>query len=119
MKKASGYIIALVLGIIPAFFVVFNSVFSDSNGSVVERLYTFLLVIVSYGILGLIFGFIGRNTSWWWGVLLVIPAILLMIFYTTHEPGTALFSFTYILVSLVTSCLASYLGARLASKRKG
>ena len=64
MKRLMVTIFAFIVGLIPGFFIVFNSVFSDSNGSFNERLFTFLLVIVVYVILGLIFGFIENSKLW-------------------------------------------------------
>jgi len=112
MKKIIGYILALVIGLLPGFFIVFNSVFTDSSGSLWERVLTFILVIFSYGILGLIFGFIGRETSWKWGLWLSAPAVVILVLYSFKEPGTILLNLLYIVLTLASACLASSLGAR-------
>ena len=64
MRRLLMSIYVFIVGLIPGFFIVFNSVFSDSSGSLNERLFTFLLVIVVYVILGFIVGFIPRSKSW-------------------------------------------------------
>ncbi|MCX7921504.1 MAG: hypothetical protein N3B21_05740 [Clostridia bacterium] len=116
MKRAIGYVLAVVIGILPAFFLVFNSVFTDST-SITERLFTFALVMAVYGILGVIFGLAGVNTSWRWGIYLSSSAILILVLYSFKEPGIIPLSLLYAIMAIVSSCTAAYLGSRIALRR--
>lgn len=118
MKKIAGFIAAFILGILPGFFIVFNSVFSDSNGSIIERLVTFVLVIVSFGIPGAILGYIGYRTSWRWGIPLSMPSILILAAYSFKEPGLLLLLLVYAALTIVSSIISSYLGSRLAMRKR-
>ena len=59
VQSLVGFAMAFVEGLVPAFFVNLNSVFSDCNGSLNELLSIFVLIGVSYLLLGLAFGFFG------------------------------------------------------------
>ena len=85
MRKAIITILAFMVGLIPGIFIVFNSVFSDSSGSLNERLFTFLLVIVVYVILGFIFGFIEKSKSRIAWVSLSLPAVIILVLYSFKE----------------------------------
>lgn len=111
MKMISVYALAIVTGILPAFFIVFNSVFSDSSGALGERLFTFLLTAAAYGILGFLFGYFSPSSSVRSGIALSAPAVLILILYTFKEPQTALLSIAYLVVTVITACAASSLGA--------
>jgi|GEM_PF-542062 len=85
MRRLLMSIYVFIVGLIPGFFIVFNSVFSDSSGSLNERLFTFLLVIVVYVILGFIVGFIPRSTSWQLWAILSAPAVMILGLYSFKE----------------------------------
>ncbi|MCX7749442.1 MAG: hypothetical protein N2645_21500 [Clostridia bacterium] len=116
MKKFLGHVLAFLLGILPAFFIVFNSIFSDSSGSVLERLFTFGLVILVYGILGFIFGFISSAETWKWGISLSLPAVFIVLLYSSKELQNLLFNIFYGVLCIGGGCLFSGLGARLKTK---
>ncbi len=118
MKRASGYFLVLILGILPGYFVVFNSVFTDPGGSVSERLLTFLLTAVTYGIPGAILGYIGPATSWRWGIWLTIPALIIVLLYSFREPGLFLLNFAYILLAFASAAGSAYYGASFALRKK-
>jgi hypothetical protein len=107
------YAIALVAGVLAGFFIVFNSVFSDVT-SAGERIFSFVLVVIVYAVLGLIFGYLAG--SWAVSLPLAIPAVLLVLWYTFREPGTLLLNFVYIVVTLAAACLGSYGGATLRTR---
>lgn len=115
MKKALWYLIAFLLGILPGFFIVFNSIFSDPSGKVLERLVTYLLVIVSFGVLGFLLGRTRENPLML-GIMLSLFSLILLVFYLTKEPGTWLLILTYGVLTLGSA----YLGAKWgAPKVKG
>ncbi len=113
MKKAVFAILVFIVGLIPGFFIVFNSVFSDSSGSLYERLFTFLLVLVAYVILGFIFGFIEKRKSWLSWASLSAPAVIILILYSFKETTLIGLSILYALLTLGSSWLGFFLGARL------
>ncbi|MEL1135512.1 hypothetical protein AAC978_10030 [Desulfitobacterium sp. THU1] len=115
MKKVFWYLIAFLLGILPGFFIVFNSVFSDPSGNISERLVTYLLVIVSFGVLGFLLGRT-RENPWMMGTMLSLFSIIILVFYLFKEPGSLLLILSYLVLTFVSS----YLGAKLGvPKAKG
>lgn len=119
MKRAIFYVLAMIIGFVPAFFVVLNAVFTDHNGSVIERAVTFVLVVAAYGILGIVFGIFGPMTSWRWGIWISLPAAVLMLIYSIGEPGTIGLSILYLVLAVVSSCLTSLFSSIVVRKRKG
>src|SRR5438552_13746548 len=111
-SRLLGGVIAVIVAVFPAFFCVFNAVFSDVS-SQGERLLTFALVFAAYAVLGLIFGYVWPGVSYWWGLWLGIPALLILIWYSTHEPGQILLHIAYIAVTIASGCLGGYAGAWL------
>lgn len=115
MKKILWYFIAFLLGVLPGFFIVFNSVFSDPSGNFSERLVTYLLVIVFFGVLGFLLGRTRENPLIL-GVMLSLFTLVLLVFYLFKEPGSWLLILTYGVLTLGSS----YFGAKWgAPKVKG
>lgn len=114
MKKVFIRFLAILIGVLPAFFIVFNSIFTDSNGSLAERMFTFVLVIVAYGVLGVVFGLVAPLASWRWGIWVSVPAALVVILYSIKETDGIFLNLFYIVIALTSGCVASYLGARLS-----
>jgi len=104
---------AFIIGLIPAFFIVFNSVFSDSNGSLNERLFTFLLVIMAYAILGFIFSFIDKNGSWLLWVSLSAPAVIILLLYSFKESNLIGLNILYACLTLGSSWLGTFMREQL------
>lgn len=107
MKKILWYVLACLLGILPGFFIVFNSVFSDPNGRLSERIVTYLLVIVVFGVLGFLLGRTRQNPLLL-GLALSLFSILVLVLYLGKEPG----SLVLVLIYLVLTFGSSYLGAK-------
>ncbi len=112
LKKILIYLSAFLIGIFPGFFIVFNSIFADSNGSIWERLFTFIFVIVIYGVLGFVFGRFTRENPIPLGVALSLPSILLLILYLFKEPQLVGLILLYQVLSIGASCLGSILGVK-------
>lgn len=104
MRKLIIAIIAFLVGVIPGFFIVFNFVFSDSSGSLNERLFTFLLVIVAYGILGLTLSFIEKS-QWLPWVSLSAPAVIILVLYSFKEINLIGLNILYACLTLGSSWL--------------
>lgn len=113
MKRFSVAIFAFIVGLIPSFFIIFNSVFSDSNGSSIERLFTFLLVIMVYVILGLLFGFMVKGKSWLPWVSLSAPAVIILVLYSFKETNLIGLNIFYACLTVGSSWLGFFLGERL------
>lgn len=113
MKRILVYLAAFLIGILPGFFIVFNSVFTDSNGNIGERFFTFLLVIVIFGVLGYLFGRLSSEKSITLGIMLSLPSIILLVLYLFKEPRLG----GLILIYVVLTAGASYLGTTLGARR--
>jgi len=108
MRKAIITILAFIVGLIPGFFIVFNSVFTDSSGNLIERLFTFLLVIVVYVILGFVFGLIEKSKSWLTWVSLSLPAVIILVLYSFKETNLLGLNILYACLTVGSSWLGSY-----------
>jgi hypothetical protein len=117
MKKSIWFIAAFITGLLPGFFLVFNFMFSDII-SLNERILSYLVVIVSYLILGLAFGLAGHDIGWRHGICLSLPAIMLALIYSIKETGTTGINLLYIIAALAPSIIGVQLGARLSRRRK-
>ncbi|MFC1964410.1 hypothetical protein ACFLWG_00160 [Chloroflexota bacterium] len=120
MKKVLIFIehlLAVLVGMPLAFFFVFNAIFSDGT-SIVERFFSFVLIIISYGILGLVFGFIWPKHSWRWGIWISITAFLIVGWYSFRETEHLPLHFSYLVVTAASACLAALAGTRLSAKRR-
>jgi chromate transport protein ChrA len=113
MRNVIIAIFAFIVGLIPGFFIVFNSVFSDSSGSLNERLFTFLLVIVAYVILGFIFGFIEKRKSWLLWVSLSAPAVIILVLYSFKETTLIGLNFLYACLTIGSSWFGSFVRERI------
>jgi hypothetical protein len=111
-------ILAMLIGIIPGFFIVFNSVFSDSNGSFGERAFTFLLVLLSYGLLGFLLGRLTKIKPIILCICLSAPAIIILVLYSFKEPGVIWLNLVYTAIVLVSSWFGGYLGDTLRKNKK-
>lgn len=111
-----GYILAVLAGAPPAFFLVFNAVFAD-GGSILERLLSFGLVVAAYGILGLVFGFVWPRASWRWGIWISIPALIILGWYSSRETERLLLHFLYLVATVAPACLAAFAGTWFSTSR--
>ena len=82
-KKLISIIVTLVIGIVLGFFGVMVSVFSD--GGTYERIITILIILIIYGVLSLIIGFIRPVKPWGHMLALSLPGVVMLIFYTIKE----------------------------------
>ena len=113
-----GYILALVAGCLAAFFVLFNVLFSDII-SPIDRLTTLLLVAVVYGIVGGVFGFGSPGMVWKWALWVDLPAIIIVAWYTTHEPQRWLLHLAYLALSIAATAVGAYAASQLRLRRRG
>ncbi|NLK65847.1 MAG: hypothetical protein GX289_12260 [Tissierellia bacterium] len=109
-KKLISIIVTIIIGIALGFFGVMVSVFSD--GSTYERLITILVILILYGVLSLIIGFIRPVRPWGHMLALSLPGVIMLIFYTIKE-----FNFLYI-VYIVLILLIVFFGTKSGKSLK-
>jgi len=115
MKGFLFYISTFLIGILPAFFIVLNSVYTDSSGKIGERLVTYLLVIAGYGIIGFILGRVMKRMPVVLGTVLSLPAIILLLLYLFKEPTLLGLILSYLVLTVAASWLGTILGVRKSS----
>ncbi|HBW33863.1 MAG: hypothetical protein VR66_11150 [Peptococcaceae bacterium BRH_c23] len=93
------------------------SVYSDSSGSPRERLFTFLLVIATYVILGLIFGLIEKSKPGLSWVSLSAPAVIILVLYSFKELTLIELTILFACLTVGSSWLGSFLSERLRPKK--
>jgi hypothetical protein len=113
--RALSYLLALALGLLAGFFVVFNAVFTD-GGALGERLMTYGIVIVVYGLLGFLFSLASPAEARLWTALLSAPAVLILILYTFKEHQAWLLHLSYFVLAPIVTHVAASLGARARKK---
>ena len=119
VKKALNfieYLLAVLVGMPPAFLLVFNAIFSDGV-SITERFISFGLIITAYGILGLVFGFIWSKHSWRSGIGISIAAFLIVGWYSFRETQHLPLHISYLVVTAASACLAALAGTRLSARK--
>jgi len=116
VRRAALAVVAVLAGILPAFFLVFNSVFTDSGGPG-ERAFAFLLVGIGYGILGLVFGWLEPHERWRWGLWWAAAAVVILVWYTTREPQLVVLNFIVGLIALLAGMGGGEFGSRLRARR--
>jgi hypothetical protein len=114
--RALSYLLALALGLLAGFFVVFNSVFSD-GGDVGERLMTYGIVIVVYGSFGFLFSLARPAKTKLWVALLSAPAILILILYTFSEPQAIMLHLSYLLLTPAAAHAGAAAGSAIRNKK--
>lgn len=111
-----GTFACAVVSLLAAFFVVFNSVFSDVFGAA-ERFGTFVYVGVAYFACGFVAGLAGpaRVRRWVW--ILSVPAVAILLLYTFSEPQNAMLHLGFALAAPFAAYAGARAGARLRSKK--
>jgi uncharacterized membrane protein HdeD (DUF308 family) len=103
-KKPIGIIVTIIIGIVMGIFGVMVSVFSD--GTTYERIITILIILIIYGVISLISGFIKPVKSWIYTLSLSLPGVLMLIFYCVKE-----FNILYV-VYIILILLITFFGAK-------
>ena len=109
-KKPIGIIVTSIIGVVLGFFGVMVSVFSD--GSTYERMITILIILIIYGVISLIAGFLKPVKTWISMLSLSLPGVIMLIFYTIKE-----FNVLYI-VYMALILLITYFGTKSGKSLK-
>ncbi|HWG92257.1 MAG TPA: hypothetical protein VNZ52_15510 [Candidatus Thermoplasmatota archaeon] len=112
-----GHALALLLGALAGFFLVFAGVFSD-GASPGERYVSYALVVTAYGLLGLALGYAWPRRFLVWTLEASVPTLLFLAWYTTREPQQALLHFAYAALVVGGSLAGASAGARLRRARE-
>ncbi|MFA9423976.1 MAG: hypothetical protein ACERLG_10390 [Sedimentibacter sp.] len=99
-----GSLITFVIGLFVAFFGVMVSVFTD--GLIYDRIVTILIVLIIYGIISIVLGFMKPKNSWLYMLSLCMPGIILLSIYMAKE-----FNILYLLYIMLIF-LVSFFGVR-------
>ena len=113
MKHIISIILAILIGTITGFFGVFVSVFSD--GTLSERLITISIILLVYGVLSGLNGFLQKKYSWQLGLLLGSPGVLFLGLYMFREFNPYYFIYMILIISI--SCFCAW-GGNYIRKRK-
>ncbi len=108
-----GTIVAAIVSLLAAFFVVFNAVFSDVFGFR-ERLLTFVYVAAAYMIIAFVCGLAGPAHAKRWAWILATPALLILALYSLSERSGIL---VHIIIGAIAT-LAAHIGAQAGSRAR-
>ena len=114
MKNIIGIVLSIFVGIFLGFFRALNSVFSD--GELNERLVLIGVILVIYGILGLVWGFLLPGFSWKWGLFLGSPGVLILLLFTIIEFNP--YFLIYMALILILACGGAWGGNSLRKRVK-
>jgi hypothetical protein len=114
VKNIIGIVLSIVTGIFLGFFGALNSVFSD--GELNERLVFIGIILVIYGILGAVWGFLIPRFSWKWGLFLGSPGVLILLLFTLFEFNP--YFLIYIALNLLLACGGAWGGNSLRKRVK-
>jgi hypothetical protein len=109
-----GSLITLVAGTLIGFFGVFVSVFSD--GLVYERLVTILIVLIIYGIVGIVLGFLKPLYTWAYMLSLSMPGVIILLIYSSREFN--ILYVAYMVLIIAFSFFGTKTGKSMKRKKK-
>lgn len=93
-KKKAVYTAALIIGLLLGIFGVFMSIFTD--GTMYERIVTILVVLIIYGVAGIILGIWKPEKALLSMPWLSLPGVIVLLFYMYRE-----FNILYIVYMLL------------------
>ncbi|WP_312833108.1 DUF6954 family protein [Sedimentibacter saalensis] len=109
-----GSLITVALGTLLGFFGVAVSVFSD--GLVFERLVTILIVLIIYGIVSIVLGFLKPTYTWLYMLSLSMPGVIILALYSSREFN--ILYVAYIILILAFSFFGTKTGKSMKRKKK-
>jgi hypothetical protein len=109
-----GRLSAGVIGLVAGFFVAFNAVFTDVFGFG-DMLGAVAYVLVSYTLLGLLFGVLGRTTGVRWALWLAPPGLVLVAFSLLDSTERIPYIASVVVAVVVGSLGGAWAGMRLSA----
>lgn len=113
-RSVVSAVLSALIGVLPAFFLVFATLFSD-GGSVTEYAAALGFIAVVYAALGAGSGYAAGR--WQAGFWVSAAAIALVAWYTTREPGQLLLHALVLLTVVGSACGGAAGGAVLKQRR--
>lgn len=114
IKNVISIVLSIVTGTFLGFFGVFNSVFSD--GELNERLVLIAVLLVIYGILGLVWGFLIPKFTWKWGLFLGGPGVLILLLFAIIEFNP--YFLIYMALIILLACGGAWGGSSVRKRVK-
>jgi hypothetical protein len=108
-----------VVGLVPAFFLVLVTLFSD-NGGVGDLAIAYGLTFLAYSLLALVVGLLWPQERLSSAVWLLLPAVIIALWYVTREPQSMPVGIEVLAAALVGTLLGAVAGAslRLRNRRR-
>ena len=118
LKAIVGYGGAFLLGVLPAFFVIFNFLFTDIF-TFTDRLLTYVIAAVVYLMFGAVIGVIAPRRPVWPALVFAAPAVVIVIPFIVFAEGVSLLPIAsgYVPVVLISLLLGALGAARLRNRR--
>ncbi len=113
MKNIIGIVLSILAGISLGFFGAFNSVFSD--GEMNERLVFIGIILLIYGILGFVWGFLIPKYSWKWGLFIGGPGVFILMFFMLGEFNPYFLIYMALIIGL--ACFGGWIGSVLRLRK--
>jgi hypothetical protein len=115
IQRTIGIALAIIVGLVPAFFIVFRALISDippqaSSASVV---YYAVAVLVAYAVAGAVFGYVEPKRAAGWGLWLSLPVLLPLAVAVVRERQRTVEVVLYAVLALSAAATAAYAAARL------
>ena len=114
MKSIISIVLSILTGFFLGFFGALNSVFSD--GELTERLVFIGVILVTYGVLGLVWGILIPKFAWKWGLFLGGPGVLILLLFTLFELNP--FFLIYMVLIILLACGGAWGGSSLRKRLK-
>jgi hypothetical protein len=116
IQRTLGIALAIIVGLVPAFFIVFRALISDvppqaSSASTV--VYYAVAVLVAYAVAGAVFGYVEPKRAAGWGLWLSLPVLLPLAVAVARERQRTVEVVLYAVLALAAAATAAYAAARL------
>jgi hypothetical protein len=115
-QRTLGVALAIIVGLIPAFFIVFRALVSDvpPQSSAASSVVSYaVVVLVSYAVAGAAFGYIEPGRAAGWGFWLSLPVVFPLAVAIVRERQRTLEIVLYALLALCAAAAAAYAASRL------
>lgn len=115
LQRMIGIALALIVGLVLAFFIVFRALISDvpPQASAVDSvIYYALAVLVSYAVAGAAFGYIEPKRAAGWGLWLSLPVFVPLAVAAVRERQRTIEIALYAVLAFCAAAAAAYATAR-------
>ena len=120
LQRTMGIALAIIVGLIPAFFVVLRALISDvpPQSSAADSVVFYAgAVLVSYAVAGAAFGYIEPRRAARWGLWLSVPVVFPLAVAVVRERHRTVEIVFYAVLALCAAAAAAHAASRLRSSR--